>query len=82
MALGVGFDFDRTPHRLGHHGVPIVIETHERALRDRGGVRAVAIERRSIGEQRGAFLFEDLEHRALGELGMALGLGVTHTALE
>ena len=81
-AVGIGLDLDRAPDGAGCDRVLVVVEAHQTGLRDRRGHRMEAIEPAGIGDELGSFGFEHLPDRLLGQLWMAMCLGVGDTFIE
>jgi hypothetical protein len=75
-AVGVGLHLDWTPDRAGGHRVLVVVEAHQAGLRDRRRHRVEAIEPASIGNELRPLGFEHLPDRLLGQLRVAVCLGV------
>src|SRR5262245_39470558 len=75
-AVGIGMDVDRTADRDGGYRVFIVVEAHQAGLGDRRRHRVEAIEPASIGNELPSLGLEHLPDRLLGQLRMAMGLGV------
>ena len=81
-AVGIGMDFDRTPDRAGRHRVFVVVEAHQAGLRDRRRHRVEAVEPARIGNELRPLRLEHLPDRLLGQLRMAMRLGVGDALVE
>ena len=81
-AVGIGMDFDRTPDRAGGHRVFVVVEAHQAGLRDRCRHRMEAVEPARIGNELRPLRLEHLPDRLLGQLRMAMRLGVGDALVE
>src|SRR3979411_1124983 len=81
-AVRIGMDLDRTPYRAGDHGVFVVVEAHQAGLRDRRRHGMEPVEPTSIGNKLRPFRFEHFPDRLLGQLWMAMRLGVGDAFVE
>ena len=81
-AVGIGMDLDGTSDRAGCHRVFVVVEAHQAGLRDRCRHRMEAIEPASIGNELWPLRFEHLPDRLVGQLRMAMRLGVGNAFVE
>jgi hypothetical protein len=75
-AIGIGMNLHRTSDRTGGHRVFVVVETHQAGLRDRSGHGMEAVEPAGIGNKLWPLRLEHLPDRLLGQLRMAMCLGV------
>ena len=74
--VGVGMDLDRPTDRSGVHRVFVVVEANQAGLGDRRWHRMEAIEAARIGNELRPFCLEHLPDRLLGQLRMAVRLGI------
>src|ERR1700693_2897784 len=81
-AVGIGMNLDRTPARAGRHRVLVVVEAHQAGLRDRRRHRMEAVEPARIGNEPRPLRLEHLPDRLLGQLRMAMRLGVGDAFIE
>ena len=81
-AVGIGLDLDRAPDGAGCDRVLVVVEAYQAGLRDRRRHRMEAVEPAGIGNELGAFGFEHFPDRLLGQLRMAMRLGVGNAFVE
>ncbi|MEA2907485.1 MAG: hypothetical protein QOI12_4872 [Alphaproteobacteria bacterium] len=81
-AVRIGMDLDRTPDSTGGHGVFVVVEAHQAGLGDRCRHCVEAVEPARIGHQLGTLGLEHLPDRLLGQLRMAMRLGVGDAFVE
>ena len=81
-AIGVSLDLDRAPNGAGCDRVLVVVEANQTGLRDRCRHRMEAVEPAGIGNELGAFGFEHLPDRLIGQLRMAMSLGVGDAFVE
>ncbi|MEA2987739.1 MAG: hypothetical protein QOG83_450 [Alphaproteobacteria bacterium] len=81
-AVGIGMDLDRTPDSAGGHGVFVIVEAHQAGLGDRCLHRVEAIEPTRIGNELRPLGLEHLPDRLLGQLRMAMRLGVGDAFVE
>jgi hypothetical protein len=81
-AIGIGVDFDRTADRTCRHRVSVVIEAHQAGLGDRCRHRMESIEPAGIGDQLWPLRLEHLPDRLLGQLRVAMRLGIGDAFIE
>src|SRR5271157_57965 len=81
-AIRIGMNLDRTPDRTGYHRVLVVVEAHQAGLRDRCRHRVESIEPAGIGNELRSLRLEHLPDRLLGQLRMAMRLGVGDAFIE
>ena len=81
-AVRIGMDLDRTPDGAGGHRVLVVVEAHQAGLRDRRRHRVESVEPAGIGDELRPFRLEHLPDRLLGQLRMAVRLGVGDALIE
>ncbi len=81
-AVGIGVDLDRPPDRAGGHRVFVVVEAHQAGLGDRRRHRVESIEAAGIGNELRPLRLEHLPDRLLGQLRMAVRLGVGDAFIE
>ena len=81
-AVGIGVDLDRTPDRAGGHGVFVVVEAHQAGLRHRRWHRVEAVEPAGVGNELRPFRLKHLPDRLLGQLRMAMHLGMGDAFIE
>src|SRR5579863_2006753 len=81
-AVGIGMNLDRTSDGAGRDRVFVVVEAHQAGLRDRCRYRMESVEPAGIGNELGPLSFEHLPDRLLGQLWMAMGLGVGDTFVQ
>src|SRR3954468_4694473 len=75
-AICISMNLDRTSDRTGRHRVLVVVEPHQACLRDRRLHRVESIELASIGNELRPLRLEHFPDRLLGQLWMAMHLGV------
>src|SRR5881397_564251 len=75
-AVRIGMNLDRTPDRASSYRVFVVVEAHQAGLRDRCWHRVEAVELARIGNELRPLRLEHLPDRLLGQLWMAMRLGV------
>src|SRR6476469_7969651 len=81
-AIGIGLNFDWPSDCAGCDRVLVVVEAHQAGLRDRCRHRMEAVEAAGIGNEFAAFGFEHFPDRLIGQLGMAMSLGVGDALVE
>src|SRR5258707_2238462 len=81
-AVRIGMNLDRTPDRAGSYRVFVVVEAHQAGLRDRCRHRVEAVEPARIGNELRPLRLEGLPDRLLGQLWMAMRLGVGDAFIE
>ena len=81
-AIGIGLNLDRSSDCTGCDRVLVVVEAHQAGLRDRCRHRMEAVEAAGIGNEFGAFGFEHVPDRLIGQLRMAMSLGVGDAFVE
>ena len=81
-AVGIGMDLDRAPDRAGGHRVLVVVETHQAGLGHRRRHSVESVEPAGIGDELRPFRLKHLPDRLLGQLGMAVHLGVGDALIE
>src|SRR5712671_2179161 len=81
-AVGIGVNLDRTPDRAGCHRVFVIVEANQAGLRDRRRHRVEAVEPAGIRNELRPFRLEHLPDRLIGQLRMAVRLGVSDALVE
>ena len=81
-AVSIGVDLDRPANGTGGDRVLVVVEPNQASLRDRRLRRVESIEWASNRHQLGPLGLKSLPDRGFGQLGMFVGLGIGHTAIE
>src|SRR5438105_12228173 len=81
-AVRIGMNLDRTPDRAGSYRVFIVVEAYQAGLRDRCRHRVESVEPARIGNELRPLRLEHLPDRLLGQLRMAMRLGVGDAFIE
>ena len=81
-AVGIGMHFDRPANGTGRDRVLVVVEADQAGLGHRRRHGVEAIEPAGIGDQPGAFILKHFPDGLLGQLGMAVNLGVGDAAID
>ena len=81
-AIGIGMNLNRPSIRAGSHRVLVVIEANQAGLRDRCRHRVEAIEPAGVGDELRPLRLEHLPDRLVGQLWMAMRLGVGDALVE
>src|ERR1700733_13670778 len=81
-AIRVGVNFDGPTDRACSYRVLVVVEADQAGLRDRGWYRVESIEAAGIGNELWPFRLEHLPDRLLGQLRVAMHLGVGDAFIE
>src|SRR6202035_1612011 len=81
-AIGISMNLNRTADCTGRHRVLVVVEAHQAGLRDRCRHRVEAIKLAGIGNELRPLCLKYLPDRLLGQLRMAMRLGICDTLIE
>src|SRR6202047_4354663 len=81
-AIRMGMDLDGTPDRARRYRVLVVVEAHQAGLRDRCRHRVEAVEPTRIANELWPFRLEHLPDGLVGQLRMAMRLGVGNAFIE
>ena len=81
-AIGIGLDFDRPAHSIGHHRVFVAVEANKAGLRHRRAHRMEAVEATAQRHEVLSFVLEDLPNRSIAHLRVAMRLGVGDTFVQ
>src|SRR6202162_289892 len=81
-AIGIGVNLDRTPDRAARHRGLVFVEAHQAGLRDRCRHCVEAVEPAGIGNELRPLRLENLPDRLLGQLRMAMRIGVGEAPVE
>src|ERR1700730_700765 len=81
-AVGIGMNLDGTPDGARCHRVFVVVEAHQAGLRHRRLHRVESVELAGIGNELRSLRLEHLPDRLVGQLRMAMCLGVGDALIE
>src|ERR1700683_3161297 len=81
-AIGISMNLNRTTDCTGRDRVLVVVKAHQAGLRDRCRHRVESIEPPGIGNELRPLCLEHLPDRLLGQLRMAMHLGVGDAFVE
>src|SRR5467141_3375731 len=80
--VGIGMNLDWPSDRAGSYRVFVVVEAHHAGLRDRRRHRVEAVEPTRVANELWPFRLEHLPDGLLGQLRMAMRLGVGNAFIE
>jgi len=81
-AIRVGMNLYRTPDGTRRHRVLVVVEPDQAGLGDRCRHRVEAVEAARVGHKLRPLVLEHLPDRLLGQLRMAMRLGIGNALIE
>jgi hypothetical protein len=80
--VGIGMNLDWPSNRAGSYRVFVVVEAHQAGLRNRCRHRVEAVKPTRIANELWPFCLEHLPDRLVGQLRMAMRLGVDNALVE